>query len=138
MNSQNDICHEGIVQEVRKDSIRVKILAKSACASCHAKGMCNLSDMKEKIIEVKRQPHHQYEMHDKVIVVMSQGKGFKALFLGYILPFILLMTALVSIYATTNNEGLAGLVAVGLMIPYYFILWLRRDKIKEGFEFRVK
>lgn len=138
MNSQNDICHEGIVEEVTKDTIKVKILAKSACASCHAKGMCNLSDMKEKIIEVKRLPHHQYKMHDNVSVAMSQGKGFRALFLGYMLPFIILMTALISIYATTNNEGLAGLVAVGLMIPYYFILWMKKDKIKEGFEFKVE
>lgn len=134
----NDICHNGIVQEVKDDEVIVRILAQSACAACHAKSMCNLSDMKEKIIEVKKQAHYNYKPGDQVKIIMTQGKGFRALLLGYLLPFSILMVALVTILAITNDEGLAGLVSIGLMIPYYIILWLRRDKIKQRFEFRLE
>lgn len=134
----NDICHNGIVQEIGETEIIVKILSQSACAACHAKSMCNISEMKEKIIEVKKEAHYDFKPGDEVRVIMTQGKGFRALFLGYILPFLILMAALIIVLSITNDEGLAGLVSIGLIIPYYIVLWLRKDKIKERFEFRLE
>ena len=48
----DDIYHSGIISEINKEKILVSIISHSACASCKVKGMCNVSEMKEKIVEV--------------------------------------------------------------------------------------
>ena len=45
------VSHDGIIIGINDDEVEVKILSKSACASCNIKGACNMSEMKEKIIE---------------------------------------------------------------------------------------
>jgi positive regulator of sigma E activity len=52
MSDQNSIDHEGIVEAISGDVARVKIDAQSACAACHAKGVCTAADKEEKIMEV--------------------------------------------------------------------------------------
>ena len=44
------VSHEGIVTNIKGDDVEVKILSKSACASCNIKTACNMSEMQEKII----------------------------------------------------------------------------------------
>ena len=44
--------HEGRVIAVDKDYISVEIVNKSACANCHAKGVCGASDEAVKVVEV--------------------------------------------------------------------------------------
>ena len=51
----DDIYHSGIISEINKEKILVSIISHSACASCKVKGMCNVSEMKEKIIEAGQQ-----------------------------------------------------------------------------------
>ena len=50
--SKERIEHEGTVIAVDKDYISVEILNKSACASCHAKGVCGASEQSVKVVEV--------------------------------------------------------------------------------------
>ena len=40
--------------------------------------------------------------------------------------------------ALTGNEGLSALIALALMVPYYGILYLNREKIRRVFSFRIK
>jgi len=44
--------HEGRVIAVDKDYVSVEIVNKSACASCHAKGVCGASDEAVKVVEI--------------------------------------------------------------------------------------
>ena len=61
--------HKGIVTEVTDDLVRVKIESVSACAACHAKGLCSMSDKTDKIIDVKRsQLKNEYHAGKEVMV----------------------------------------------------------------------
>jgi hypothetical protein len=40
--------------------------------------------------------------------------------------------------ALTNNEGLSALLAILAIIPYYIILYYRRNSIKSSFQFFIK
>ena len=48
----NNIKHLGIVESIDGSHVRVKILQSSACSSCSAKSHCNVSETKEKIIDI--------------------------------------------------------------------------------------
>ncbi len=134
---QGEISHKGIIKELSDKRIIVGIINESACASCHAKGACTVADMEDKDIEI----HHfegDFRVGQQVDVVGKTSQGFKALFYGYLFPFILLMIVLIISITITGNEGLSGLLALGITIPYYFIIYLFRDKLKGNFEFEIK
>jgi sigma-E factor negative regulatory protein RseC len=137
MNIENQITHTGRINQITQTRIFVSIVSESACAACHAKGFCNVSDMKEKIIEVKNPVNGEHKTGDWVTITTKQSMGLKAVFYGYILPFIVLMATLLTTINTTGNEGLAGLLALLVLVPYYFALYLMREKLKSKFEFRI-
>lgn len=137
MQNAKTIEHKGFIQSIENGLIKVSILAQSACASCHAKGGCSVSDIQDKTIDVYENSHN-YKVGESVNVVLEQKLGFKALFLGYILPFIIVLISLIILTITTKNEAIAGLVSLGLLIPYYIGLNTQKEKLKKSFSFKIE
>ena len=133
-----EITHPGIVEEVSSDEMKVRILAQSACASCHAKGMCSVADMKEKIIDVEKPTDKNYQKGDTVTLFIKKSKGNMAVFYAYFLPFLLFFALLLVMTSFQDNEGLAAIVSLAILIPYYIIRYRRREKFKKKFTFQVK
>ncbi len=138
MSIKDEIQHPGVIESVSKDKIEVNILAQSACSSCHAKGMCSVSEMENKIIEVNRTPDFDYKVGDQVTVYMRKSLGPKAVLLGYFYPFLIVLLTLIVLISVTGNEGLSALIAFLLLVPYYFILYKMKDKLSKTFEFKIR
>ncbi len=136
--SQNPIEHKGIIDNIDCDKIYVRILSQSACASCHARGSCPVSKLKEKIIEINKTKSNNYKIGEAVKVTMAKSLGTKAVLLAYFFPFIVLLLSLIILINFTGNQGLSGLISIGLLIPYYLILYFYRNKIKKTFKFQIK
>lgn len=132
-----EIEHTGIIRKLSEEKITIGITNLSACASCHAKGACTAADMKDKEIEIEH-VDGEFRVGQQVRIIGKASQGFKALFFGYLLPFILLTATLIISLHFTQNEGLSGLLALGILIPYYFALYLFRNKLKRSFEFKIK
>ena len=135
---QARISHSGIVETVTEACVRVRILQTSACAACKVAGHCNASESKEKIVDVFCRDAAKYETGQEVTVWASKDVANKALLLGFGLPFLLLLGVLVAVLYLTDNEGLAALAALGSLIPYYFLLWLWRDSIRQKISFHLE
>ena len=116
----------------------MRILQTSACAACKVASHCNASESKEKIVDVFCCDTTKYETGQEVTVWASKGVANKALLLGFGLPFLLLIGVLVAVLYLTGNEGVAALAALGSLIPYYFLLWLRRDSIRQQISFHLE
>ena len=136
-SDKENISHPGIVEQVSEDTVKVRIVAMSACASCHAKGMWNVADMEEKIVEVRNIPRRDYQKNDHVTVSMKQSLGSRAVMLGYIFPFLLMIATLILVLFLAGDEGLAGLSAILILIPYYWLLYIYRNKLKSTFSFSI-
>ncbi|MDX9882893.1 MAG: SoxR reducing system RseC family protein [Prolixibacteraceae bacterium] len=134
---QGEIRHTGIVQKVSEDRITVGIISESACASCHAKGACTAADTKDKTVEIVRSSG-LYHVGQQVVVIGRSSQGFKALFYGYVFPFVLVITTLFTSTSITGNEGVSGILSLSILVPYYFGLFLFRNKLKKAFEFEIK
>ena len=137
MSANDNIAHPGIIEQINDDKIFVKILSMSACSSCHAKGMCNVSEVEEKVVEVRKDPQRSFEIGEQVSVTMKKSLGSYAVLLGYILPFFLLMGVLILVLFVTDNEGVAGLSGILILIPYYWLLYIYRSRIKSTFSFML-
>ena len=78
-------------------------------------------------------------MTGQEVVVSTSGKVVnKALVLGFGIPFLLVLGVLVAVLFLTDHEGVAALAALGSLLPYYFLLWLRRDSIRRGISFQIE
>ena len=136
MSNTKSIEHRGRIDSIDGDRLNVSFLAMSGCASCQVKGVCSAADMQEKSVEVYDYTN-QYKVGEEVNVTLKQALGFRALFLGYVLPFILVMVILIVLTAMIDNEAIAGLSALGVLVPYYLILFLLKDKIRKRFTFTI-
>jgi sigma-E factor negative regulatory protein RseC len=136
MAKNSVIEHKGIVSEISDKSILVELTVMSACSACHAKAMCSF-DSEQKIIEILR-PSEHYEKGETVNVIMRESLGRKALILGYLLPFVVLVSTLFTFSGFGIKEGIAGLLAIGMLIPYYFCLYLFKNRIRREFNFNIE
>ena len=138
MNNQETISHEGIVTKITDDELEIKIVSQSACAACHAKSACGMGEQAEKILTVPRPKDQNYSLMQKVNVTMAIGQGNKAAVLAYLIPIVLLLAVLFICLGVGLNEGLSALISIAVLIPYYTILYLQRDKLRKRFEYRIE
>jgi len=138
MGKSDNINHEGIIKDIDEGFITVEILNKSACSACHAKGVCTLGDEKIKEIEIDTTGLELFEIGERVNVVMKKSMGFKALWISYLTPLIILLVLLVSLSAFNVPELITGLTIIAAISLYYFIVWLLRDNLKREFVFTIE
>lgn len=134
----NKIKHAGVVDGVEGECVRVRILQSSACSACKVAAHCNASETKEKIIDVMDADASHYQKGDQVLVVADTAVGFRASLYGYLLPLILMVVTLVGVLAATHSEGLAAVSALGILIPYYVLLFLMRNKLRNRLSFTLE
>jgi sigma-E factor negative regulatory protein RseC len=131
------ITHEGIVLKVPGDGTAdVEIITMEACATCHAKSVCSAGKTDTRIITVKSVPH--LNQGDHVTVEMQQSLGFRALAIGYVLPFLVLITAFTMATVAGAGELVSALLSFAAIGLYYFAVWLLRNAIGKKFEFKIK
>lgn len=134
----NKIKHAGVVDGVEGECVRVRILQSSACSACKVAAHCNASETKEKIIDVMDADASHYQKGDQVMVVADTAVGFRASLYGYLLPLILMVVTLVGVLTATHSEGLAAVSALGILIPYYVLLFLMRNKLRNRLSFTLE
>ena len=137
MKNAETISHEGIVTKITDDELEIKILAQSACAACHAKSACGMGEQAEKTLTVPRPKDKDFTLNQKVNVKMAIGQGNKAAVLAYLIPIVLLLAVLFVCLGLGLNEGFSALISIVALVPYYIVLYLRRDQLKKKFEYSI-
>ncbi len=134
----NTIRHQGIVENINGSHLQVRIIQTSACASCSVKGHCSSADTKEKLIDITDADAGSYQPGDRVWVVGELSMGAMAVLYAFILPFFVVILSLFIFMAIWNDELLSALCSLALLIPYYYILWLNKSRLKKKFSFSIK
>lgn len=131
----NSINHIGIVQSIDGQEITVKLTVQSACASCHAKSICGVSDSKDKIVKAVIVSDEHFEVGEKIAVEMRQSLAMKAIVICYLLPFIVLITTFCVMSYFCQNELVNVLVTFAAVAAYFFFIWLFNHKIERNVTF---
>ena len=134
----NKIKHAGVVDAVEEGCVRVRILQSSACSACKVAAHCNASETKEKLIEVMDAHASCFQKGDSVVVVADASVGYRASLYGYLLPLVAMVATLIAVLATTRSEGMAAVSALGILVPYYAVLYLMRNKLRNRFSFKIE
>ena len=123
------VSHSGVVVKADGNKVCVKIESLSACAACHAKGMCTLSDKEDKIIDVEVDGNKTYNVGDNVVVCVAQKRGLQAVLLAYIVPVVLVVVALV-MFLHVVAEPLAIIFSLLTLALYYCVFIMVLKKLK--------
>ena len=143
----NRISHQGIIKSIEDGCIKVQIVQTSACAACKVASHCrstlslgsskNAAESKVKIVDVFTDAMG-YQVGQEVTVWASKDVANRALLLGFGVPFLLLVCVLMIALKVFGDEGIAALVALASLVPYYIALWLMKDKIQRHISFNLE
>ena len=136
MITSDYIYHQGTIERIEKRKVFVRIEQKAACQDCRAGSVCLASDKKEKIIEVMDFSGN-FTVREEVIVSIRQSTGLLAASIVYVIPLLFVIIAIVAGRYATGSEVTGGLIGLLVLFPYYFVLYLLRDKLKKSFTFSL-
>jgi len=138
MAKRNEIEHTGRILEITPEFTTVEILVSSACAACHAKGICGMAEADAKVIMVPTDPYVEHKVGDTVTVKTKMTMGLKAVWISYVIPLAVLMVLILTLSALLDNQVLCALASVGGVAVYYFIIWLLRGRLQNEFSFYME
>ncbi len=127
--------HSGFISRVNKDSMTVTLEPNIHCESCYVKGSCGVTGSSTKQIEV-HDFKDSFKINEKVRVHLRKTTGLKAVFWAYVFPFFLMIFTL-AIASFFLKEWVAGLLSLCVLMPYYSILYVLKDKLKSSFKISV-
>ena len=136
--AKNEISHKGVIKSITPELTTVEIVSTSACAECHAKGMCGVAESKIKEISVPTDPYSEHSAGDEVEVVLRKSMGLKAVWISYVIPLLILMILILSLSSVNVHEVYAGLGAIAGVALYYLVIYLMRDRLANDFVFYIK
>ena len=131
------ISHKGVVRKVGERETLVEILSTSACAGCHAAGLCTSFESARKEVRVPTDPSLGCRVGEEVEVLLAPKMGMKAVLLSYVIPLGILMILIVSLSFTDLHELIGGAVGLGGMAVYYLFLYLFRGRIRKEYVFSI-
>ena len=137
MEKKRSVDHKGTIIEITDGNIKVEIVNKSMCAACHAKGFCTTGDTKDKVVDVAYYNNGEFSVGDTVVVTMKRSMGFKAVWISYVIPLLILLIFLLTLHSLGFGELLAGLASVLAVGIYYLVVYLLRDRISNDFVFTI-
>lgn len=133
-----EISHTGRIVQVGPQFTTVAIVSESACASCHASGLCGMSESKTKMVKVQTLAAETFSPGEEVCVVLKASMGHKAVWVAYALPLFVMLAVIMVMLGTGFSELLSGLCGIGAVMVYYFGVWLFRDRLQDEYVFTIR
>lgn len=118
--------HMGLVTDSRNGRVKVSLTG-SGCSSCH-KSLCMLGESKAKEVELTN-PDNRYRAGEEVVVRINPGSGYLAVFVLYLIPFALMVVTLLVATTLQYSEGIAGLAALVMLVPYFLTVYGFRNSL---------
>ena len=129
--------HRGIVESVSEGVVCVRTERKTACAECHAKGLCG-EQGGERLIKVTTHEASAFEVGEKVIVALENTTmAFSAILWAYLFPLCILLAVLFSAHALGFSDGVAALASLGATAIYYVVLYIMRRYFDRKIKFTI-
>jgi len=129
------ITHQGVISKISPNKITIALKGNVNCEGCKAQSACGVSDSNDKEIEVINNTQ-SFQLNETVDVLLKRELGLKAVFWAYVFPFILMFVVLVAT-SFFFKEWIAGLLSLFILIPYYFMLFVLKNKFQKAFQVSI-
>ncbi|MBR2326183.1 MAG: SoxR reducing system RseC family protein [Alistipes sp.] len=137
MKKAEQIEHKGKVLSVGEGVVCVEIEVNEACGSCASRKACAMGASNKREIMVCTDDAERYSVGEVVNVMARQSAGVMAVVLCYVVPLVVLVTALVASIALGCNEGVSALLSLVVTAIYYCVLGLSHKRISKRIVFTI-
>jgi len=135
---KDKIEHKGIIEHIDDKIITVRIeSSESSCDLCQARTSCAAAGGGAKSITVGNMSAGSLSVGDCVTVTGHSGMSRLAVVLAFVTPVILVVAAVALGEALSANEGVGAISGLIVLMLYYSILYLLRNKLSKRFVFRI-
>lgn len=129
--------HTGVVERIDGNRITVVVEQQSACAACHAKGLCSEQGSRKLIVAESNTPE-AYTVGDAVRVALASNRmAVQSVAWGYVIPFAVLIAALVVAKILGASDGMAALATLLSVAIYYVVLYALRHYFERNIKFTI-
>ena len=130
-----EITHHGVISKITSNKITVALKGNVNCEGCKAQSACGVSDSNDKEIDIINSTQ-TFKLNEPVDVLLKRELGLKAVFWAYVFPFILMFLVLI-ITSFFFKEWIAGLLSLFILIPYYLMLYIAKDRFQKAFQVSI-
>lgn len=139
MHSNDEIVHTATVQEITPDWIVVVVQQTSACLHCTAGKFCSAADSRTRRVHVPNDGRNSFDIGEQVLLRGSATMGLRATWWAFLVPLILLTSALLIFSRVLHwPDGISALASLLILLLYGLFLWLRRRKMSTSFLFHIE
>jgi sigma-E factor negative regulatory protein RseC len=115
----------------------VSVMPESACAGCHAKGICGERGDKREIV-VKTPYASEYTPGERVIVALERNRmGVMSVVWSYVVPLVVLLGVLFGTKAFRVDDGIAAVSSMAAMSLYFVALYFMRKMFDRIIKFTI-
>ncbi len=129
--------HIATVIRADDDVVEAELTVQSACAACHARSVCGLGESKRKRVEIATPDAAAYVPGESVVVSIESNMGMIAVFWAYVMPFVVLLGALIVSSAAGAGDGVSALAALAATALYFVALYLCRARLERKIHFKI-
>ena len=129
--------HSGTVTAVRRDAVDVEIMTTSACASCEAHSKCGFAEGKNKTVTVPVDDPVSFSIGQRVTVNIDESRGMTAVWIAYVLPALLMLSAIIGLALAKAPEWLLAVASLAVLGLYVAALYLLRTRISSRFTLTI-
>ncbi len=127
----------GVVVRTAPQWVEVRIEVPSACHSCQAGAVCGFNSKKPRLVTIACNGA-QHWVGEQVEILAHPSQGLRAALWAYCFPFLLLVAAILLALGLGASQGLAALVGLLLLVPYFFLLHAFSGRLGRRFSYRIQ
>ncbi len=134
---QPTLQHKGVVERIEHGKVVVAVKPESACAGCHAKGVCGERGEKREIV-VETAYAEDYAVGERVIVALEHNRmGVISVVWSYVVPLVVLLAVLFGVNALGYEDIVAAISSMAAIVLYYVGLYLARRMFDRKIKFTI-
>ena len=131
--------HQGVIESITDDHVRVSILQVAACSECKARALCTSSESKEKYVDVYGHYTNRFSVGDSVTVCGSLQMGRKAVRYAFLWPTVICLLACFVLRGILDFSEPLTLGVMSLVLMVYFMLaYFNRERLNREFQFWIE
>ena len=123
------IVHNGVATAVDGMTASVRVDRRSACDECRARLLCAGSHGRS--CTITAECREALAPGDRVRLELAPSVGWFAVAVAFLLPFLLLVTTFFTVLTGGWGELAAGLAALGVLPPYYLLVYTQRSRMAQ-------
>lgn len=133
--SKGIIRQQATISHVTDTELTLDVCRAEACASCHAKGACGGGESRQLHLLNDGQG---YTPGEQVTLVMQQSMGLKAVLIAYLIPVIMMISALLIMQSCGVAEITSGLITLLILGIYLLMIRIFRGRISREISIEIE